>query len=239
MRNSVGLFFGWILFLLSVTTVPGEEIPGKTLTVCNKGIAGQNSLQGRKRFDKDVLALKPDYVFIYFGLNDTLNEPRFISEEEYIENLNWMVDQARNTGIKPVLCTIHPVGEEALLKRHKKESYGTEGPNGKIDRYNKALRKLIAEKKVPFADFQAVALKKEGLVCADGVHLTPAGYKALAQCFYDVVADEIKEKAMIVCLGDSVTWGSGVKGGGTTTGETYPAYLNRISAQREKHANSN
>ena len=100
-----------------------------------------------------------------------------------------MVDQARSAGIKPVLCTIHPIGEEPLLKRHKKESYGTEGPNGKIDRFNKAL----------------------------------------AECFYGVVADEIKLDSTIVCLGDSVTWGARVKGAGTTTGETYPAYLNQIS----------
>lgn len=100
------------------------------MTVHNKGVGGQNSRQGRARFAGDVLALKPDYVFIYFGLNDTLNEPAFLSEKEYIENLGWMVDQARSAGIEPVICTIHPAGEEALLKRHKKASYGTEGPNG-------------------------------------------------------------------------------------------------------------
>jgi acyl-CoA thioesterase-1 len=202
------------------------------LTVYNKGIGGQNSKQGKARFSKDVLALKPDYVFIYFGLNDTLNEPAFLTETEYVTNLVWMVDQARAANIRPVLCTIHPVGEEALMKRHKKESYGNEGPNGKVDRYNKALRALADEKKVPVADFAGVVAasdqKAEKLVCADGVHLTPAGYDALAHCFWKVVSGEIKGKATIVCLGDSVTWGVGVKDPGTTTGESYPACLSRI-----------
>ncbi len=142
-----------------------------------------------------------------------------------MENFGWMVDQARSAGIKPVVCTIHPIGEEALRKRHKKESYGDEGPNGKIDRYNKALRKIAKDKKVDVADFQAVVTKKKELVSADGVHLTPTGYKALAECFFNVVSGEIKAKATIVCLGDSVTWGARVKGSGTTTGETYPACL--------------
>ena len=225
MRKCTGFFLGWTFILLSAMTTLGEDNAGKILTVYNKGIGGQNSRQGRKRFAKDVLALKPDYVFVYFGLNDTLNEPRFLSEKEYVENLGWMVDQARGAGIKPVVCTIHPIGEEPLLKRHKKESYGAEGPNGKIARYNKALRKLIKEKKVDVADFQAVVAKKKELVSADGVHLTPLGYKALAECFFNVVAGEIKAKATIVCLGDSVTWGARVKGAGTTTGETYPACL--------------
>ncbi len=213
--------------MLSAVAVIGEDNTGKMLTVYNKGIGGQNSRQGRNRFERNVLNLKPDFVFIYFGLNDTLNEPQFISEKAYVENLEWMVDQARSAGIKPVVSTIHPIGEEALLKRHKKESYGTEGPNGKIDRYNKALRKLIADKQVKVADFQAVVAKKKELVCPDGVHLTSSGYKALAECFYKTVADEIKPDSTIVCLGDSVTWGARVKGSGTTTGETYPSWLNK------------
>lgn len=208
------------------------------LTIHNKGVGGQNSRQGRMRFAKDVLTLKPDYVFIYFGLNDTLNEPRFLSEKEYVENLGWMVNQARSAGIKPVLCTMHRVVEEALLKRHKRESYGTEGPNGKIERYNRALRELIKEKEVSVADFGRVVAAADqnetALVSADGVHLTSFGYKALADCFFSVVAREIASKATIACLGDSITWGAGVKGAGTTKDETYPACLSRIQSDGSK-----
>ena len=135
-------------------SLAAEESPQMNgLNVHNKGIGGQNSEQGKARFGKDVVALKPDYVFIYFGLNDALNEPKFVTLEKFAANLGWMVDQARSTNIKPVLCTIHQVTEEPLLKRHKPESYGNEGPNGKITRYSAAIRKLAKEKNVPFADF--------------------------------------------------------------------------------------
>jgi acyl-CoA thioesterase-1 len=232
MKRLTNLVFAVLVLFTAAVWLPAAYA-GETglLTVHNKGIGGQNSKQGRARFAKDVVALKPDYVFIYFGLNDTLNEPAFLSEKEYLENLSWMVDQARTAGIKPIVCTIHRVGEEALMKRHKKESYGAEGPNGKIDRYNKALLVLAREKQLPVADFAGVVAAAGAdagkIVSADGVHLTPAGYKALADCFFKVVAAEIKGKATIVCLGDSVTWGAGVKGSGTTTGETYPAYLSQ------------
>ncbi len=79
MQKKTRRFIGWALIMLSAMVALGDDNAGKMLTVYNKGIGGQNCRQGRKRFDRDVLALKPDYVFIYFGLNDTLNEPQFIS----------------------------------------------------------------------------------------------------------------------------------------------------------------
>ena len=236
LRNRLWIL-GSLLVLLSVTGAFAATNTVSLLTVHNKGIGGQNSKQGKARFSKDVLALKPDYVFIYFGLNDTLNEPAFLSEPEYVTNLAWMVDQARAANIKPVLCTIHRVGEEALMKRHKKESYGSEGPNGKVERYNRALRAMAEEKMVPVADFAGLVAADDQqagkIVSADGVHLTATGYEALAQCFWKVVAGEIKDKTTIVCLGDSVTWGAGVKGPGTTIGESYPACLSRVEVHAQ------
>lgn len=206
-----------------------EDPKLNSLTIHNKGIGGQNSQQGRARFQKDVLDLKPDHLFIYFGLNDTLNEPRFLTVEKFIENLSWMIDQAREAKVSPILCTIHSVKEEPLYKRHKKESYGTEGPNGKINRYNDAIRKLAAQKKVPLADWAKVVAdaKQAGVdyVSSDGVHLTVEGSRALAKCLWDVAGKAIKPKQTIVCLGDSVTFGAGMKGAGTATGQTYPAVL--------------
>jgi lysophospholipase L1-like esterase len=208
------------------------------LTVYNKGVGGQNSRQGKARFERDVLSLKPDYVFIYYGLNDALNEPQFVALDQFIENLGWMVDRARAAGIKPVLCTIHRVDEEPLLKRHKRESYGEEGPNGKLDRYNKALRALADQKKVPLADFAAAVAEHDAkspppdpstrAVSRDGVHLTPTGNRLLAQCFLDAIPSRLRGRELIVCLGDSVTWGAGAKGAGTAEDGTYPAMLREL-----------
>jgi len=227
---------------IPIPLVVGDTPEPNGLTVHNKGMGGQNTEQGRARFEKDVVALKPDYVFTYFGLNDTLNEPKFVTLERFIANLGWMVDQARAAGIKPVLCTIHRVIEEPLLKRHKRESYGSEGPNGKIARYNAAIRKLTREKSVPLVDFAevvAVASRDHpntNIIWPDGVHLTPDGNRLLAKCFLDTVASQLTGKETIVCLGDSVTYGSGSKTAGTAEGETYPAFLRhaRIAARSDK-----
>jgi len=201
------------------------------LTVHNKGVGGQNSRQVRTRFQRDVIALNPDFVFIYVGLNDTLNEPAFVPIEKFAGNLGWMVDEARASGIVPVLCTIQHVQVELLLKRHKRESYGDEGPNRKIDRYNTAIRQLAGRKRALLADFEA-GLDQAGGATADlspdGVHLSPAGYKILAKCFFDAVAPLLHGTETIVCLGDSVTAGVGVRGTGSAEGETYPAFLRTL-----------
>lgn len=242
--------------LAAAPAAPGAAVPNATatttatlqssssllnhLTVFNKGVGGQNSRGGRARFERDVVKLKPDCVFIYFGLNDALNERAYQTCEQFIENLKAMIASARAAGIKPVLCTIHHAGEEALLRRHPREFYGSEGPNGRIDRYNAAIRALAREQKVPLADWGALHASREktkkpgaveplqALVSPDGVHLTPAGYALLARCFHDTVAAQLKGAETIVCFGDSVTYGAGVKGAGTIEGDTYPAALRRI-----------
>jgi len=109
------------LYSPNATFITGGGKKGSSmLTVYNRGIGGQNSREGKARFEQDVLALKPDYVFIYFGLNDVLNEPKFLSEEEFIENLAWMVDQAATAGIEPILQS------RRLSEKVQKYSKGTE-----------------------------------------------------------------------------------------------------------------
>lgn len=214
------------------------------LAVYNRGIGGQNSKQGRSRFEKDVVALKPGHVFVYFGLNDALNEHAFVSLDGFIGNLTWMVDRSRQAGIVPVLCTIHAVDEGPLLKRHKREVYGDESPNGKIDRYNAAIRKLVADKQVTLADFAALVARANkdcdkgspALVAPDGVHLTPGGNSALARCFLDAVAGKLRDNEVIVCLGDSVTYGAGNRGAGTAEGDTYPAMLLQQAKGKPKNS---
>jgi lysophospholipase L1-like esterase len=202
--------------------------------VFNRGIPGQNSQEGRARFEQDVISAHPQFVLIYFGLNDALNEPKFLPLASFIANLAWMVDQAREHHITPVLCTIQHADSARLLLRHKKESYGTEGPNGKIDRFNSSIRELAMTKKTLLADFQS-ALDQAGgpspRFSTDGIHLTPLGNQLLAKSFYDVIPS-LRSPQTIVCFGDSVTYGVGMNGAGTAAGETYPAVLQRLLQKR-------
>jgi acyl-CoA thioesterase-1 len=208
------------------------------LTVYNKGRCGKNSTNARAKFTDDVLTLspKPDYVLIYIGMNDVINDHFFVPLDQYIENVKWMVEQSRAAGVKPVLCTIHHVVEEKLYKVHSRDKFGAESANEKMDRYNAAIKKLAAELKVDLADFDAVTSRtpQSQVLSADGVHLTFGGNKLLAKTFWDVIGTKLTGKETIVCVGDSLTFGYGTQGAGTAEGETYPSVLRQMSIGTSK-----
>ena len=199
------------------------------LTVYNKGRCGQNSGGMHKLFEEDVLKLdpKPDYVFIYIGMNDVINDRFFTPLDQYIENLKWAVQQSRKAGITPIICSIHHVVEEKVYKFHSREKFEPETVNSKMDRYNAAIKKLAKELKVNLADFYAVTQKtpESNFLSNDGVHLTPSGNKLLAKTFLNAIGKQLDGKETIVCVGDSLTFGFGNVGAGSATGETYPAML--------------
>lgn len=204
---------------------------GADVTVHNKGVAGENTAQALTRLHADVFALKPTYVLIYYGTNDTLNELRFVAPLQFEENLTSMVSQSKARGIVPVLCTIHHCVPSKLFMRHRESVYGKEGPNGKIDHYNDLIRSVATREDILLADFAVVTgeLSPEGnWIGPDGVHLTWVGYQKLAQTFFAALKGKIKDHDTIVCFGDSLTFGVGVLGSGSAEGKTYPAYLKTL-----------
>jgi len=202
------------------------------VTLYNKGIPGQSSEGGRERFAIDVAALQPDYVLIYFGVNDTLNEAVFVALPRFLENLSWMIHESKKIGATPVLCTMHHCIVSELLKRHQAEVYLGEDPNDRIDRYNAAIRELASLRQVRLADF-AKATEPAGIhadcIDPDGVHLTPQGYRLLAETFWNQVKSTITNGSRIVCLGDSLTFGVRMEGAGTAEGLTYPGWIRRLA----------
>jgi lysophospholipase L1-like esterase len=216
-----------VLLLLKLMVVDLRAGPTNTLTVYNQGSLGQNSESGRKKFEADVLKLKPDYVLIYIGMNDVINDRFFTPLDKYVENMTWMIEQARQAGIKPVICTMHHCVETEIYKHHSRDKFGQETPNRKMDRYNAALKKLAADQKVAVADFNAVTerVPQAEFLSQDGVHLIPSGNKLLAKTFFAVIAPHLRGQERIVCYGDSLTYGYQNKGAGSSEGETYPAML--------------
>lgn len=200
--------------------------------VYNKGIGGQNSTEGRARFSADVIGLQPEYAFIYFGINDALNEAKFVDLDQYLENLAWMILQCRKNQITPVICTLHPIKEEPLFRRHPRDVYGSEGPDKKLERYNEGIVQLANAHSVQLADF-ATATRRKGIdkiVSEDGVHLTKEGNRLLAETFLAAARGSLRGDQSIVCIGDSITNGSGLPEAGTATGSTYPGLLAALIA---------
>lgn len=113
------------------------------LQVINRSRGGRTTTSFRNdgRWD-DILKIKPDYVMIQFGHNDGRDL------ELYSKNLARFVDEARATGIKPILVT--PVSRrywqnDGTIKDDLIEKVGV-------------MRKLAAEKKVPLMELHERAV---------------------------------------------------------------------------------
>src|ERR1044072_6479478 len=82
------------------------KLPGYTVT--NKGIGGQESSDLRARFERDVLALKPDVVMIWGHYNDVVRasaDKMTAAKQKAQDNYRWMTEQARAAGIEVILIT--------------------------------------------------------------------------------------------------------------------------------------
>lgn len=194
--------------------------------VVNAGIPGQNSSDGRARFERDVLEARPSVLLLYFGGNDALNPGAFVPLEHYAANMAWMLDQALAHDIVPVVATVLHVDTSRLRAQH--QTSGSEAPNDLIDRYNQALRRVAQERQVAVADFVRVLDAAGGptlTMSTDGLHLTAAGNRLLAQTFFQAMPTEIPRR--VVCLGDSLTYGVPLRTAAQDSDETYPAQLER------------
>lgn len=209
------------------------------VTVINKGIGGNATADGLKRFQRDVLDVEPDSLILYFGMNDANNPRRRASVAAFQKNMQSMIDQAKGAGIKQIiLVTINPVNQETLQKRVG-DHPGKEDLNGYLLKYDLVVRELATKNNLQLVDLRALCNEygggknvKHSLIRVDanggyndGVHLTASGYQKFAELFVPVFKGNVKHGDVVVCFGDSITYGAHVEGAGSIYGETYPAWL--------------
>ncbi len=141
-----------------------------------KGISGELTEEMVLRFEGDVVTFSPDYVVILGGSNDI---GWGIQPEKVMGNLLLMYNSALSSGIKPVSVTVPSIlGFDSLIP------------------VRQVLNSMIKEKstsiKVPCVDFFTASAEKETLRLGreysnDGLHLSTAGYKLLADLLYNEI----------------------------------------------------
>src|SRR5262249_36768646 len=165
--------------------------------VVNAAVPGNTTRDARERFDRDVVAQKPDVVLISFGINDSAvdvfkqaTEPR-VSLKEYRRNLAWMIDRCNNSNIRPILMTPNPVAWTDDLKRlYGKPPYRPGEPDGwnvLLKDYAEAVRRIAKGKQVPlvdtyflFTEYAAQPGHALNDLMADGMHPNDVGHAIIA-----------------------------------------------------------
>ncbi len=211
--------------------------------VINKGVGGNSTADMLRRVESDVVAQSPDLTIIMVGTNDMFNSKKCVSYEVYEQNLTELVRRVKSCGSDVMLISSIPADTEYLSQRHDVSKYhnNIEEMGGEI---SKIVKTLAKSERCYFVDLHK-EFKSRGIPqhnadiyirninnCGvnDGVHPTPAGYELMGQIIWRYFEKKklTTRYEKIICFGDSITNGSGAKGGGTVTGENYPSYLNKM-----------
>ncbi len=232
------LWAGLVLWLVLSVLVAGAETAERpaAVRVLNRGVGGNTSSDGLARFQRDVVQARPDHLILYFGINDALNSGKLVPPARFVENMQAMIDRSPTRSI--ILVTPNPIIADYLVLRHPQHPRKDDLVSH-LNRYDAAIRQLAKKNRLPLADLRKLVDEQGGATrdrgclvrntknsgAKDGVHLTPEGYRRMAELFGPLLEDRIKPGQVVVCLGDSITYGAHVEGAGTSTGQTYPARL--------------
>ncbi len=210
--------------------------------VINAGKGGNNSRHLLARVDAVLAESTPDLVVLMVGTNDALNSKAMVPDEEYRKNLLTLIEKFRAAGAQPVLMTILPCHAPYLINRHGEEAFAKASPDERIATVNAAIREIAATERLPLIDlnriFTAIGEPGEGAASllrnqlnsnsADGVHPTRDGYRVIATAVFQKIESMKKKPTRVLCFGDSITFGAGMDGAGTATGDTYPGMLAQL-----------
>jgi len=210
------------------------------ISIINKGIGGNNTNDLLKRIDADVLSQSPDLVIMMVGTNDMLNTKKIISYDLYRSNYESIVQKLIDNKIKVVLMSSPPVDTGYLFQRHRRELFQQQ-PNEKIDSIRTIVKQIAKNNGLCFLDLneafkvigspnrtkESLIINEANKAIPDGIHPTKEGYQFISKKIYRFLKKHrlIKKNMKIICFGDSITYGSFMKGEGTTSGDTYPAML--------------
>ncbi len=184
-----------------------------------------------------TLNMNPDLTVLLIGTNDMTNSAGLTPLPEFKENYNRVVRSLLDSGSSVIAVTIPPCNEKLLYIRNQPEKFGSMSPNARIIEANKIIRNTAEKNKIPLADLYAEVMKQgtsgknslirnpDNLGGVDGVHLTPEGYRKLAEMVFQKIRTNKINARRIVCLGNSITYGVSVNGAGTASGDTYPGQL--------------
>jgi lysophospholipase L1-like esterase len=152
----------------------------------NRGVRGQGTMRLLARFRPDVIALKPQTVIIAGGINDLIAADTLIGPDQYIANIESLVDLAEAGGITVILATLPPVDRFAVRPGFAPQALTVE--------LNRRLRDLARRRGLVLADFNAVLVAPDGTsqragFSEDGIHPTAAAYRALEPVVRSALAE--------------------------------------------------
>ncbi len=200
-----------------------------TVRVFNAGVPGNTTRELLARFQRDVAMRAPELVILWAGVNDRLYPGHTLELPEFEENYRELLERIEAIGAEVLIGTLPPQFVPYLVEQFPGVAAYPESPAERLAPVNAFLHALG----LPLADFEAVVKsrpvgeERESYLrnpansgVRDGLHLTEAGAEAVAQCAAAAIRNYALPTGRIVCFGDSLTYGLGLR-----RETTYPARL--------------
>lgn len=166
-------------YVVLISTMLSAKYPQYNLKFINRGISSDKVEDLVYRWDQDCITLKPDWLSILAGVNDTLGTPLNKFEEGYRLLLRRAANELNS---RIILCEPFVLFEENNPWRKKLTP--------KIE----VVRKLAKEFDtilVPLDEIfqESCALHSPGYWASDGVHPSPEGHTLIAQSWIKYVQE--------------------------------------------------
>lgn len=162
----------------------GATYPEAGIRVSNRGISGNTVRDLAARWERDVLAEKPDTLCVMVGINDVWRQfdmperpEAGVGRDEYRALLAKLVADAQ-VGVRGIY----------LASPYFIDPNRSDPMRALMDDYGQSVREIAAEVGATFVDTQAAfdhLLKHMHSVriCGDRIHPGPVGHMAIAQAF--------------------------------------------------------
>ncbi len=169
---------------------------GDKATVIVQGICGETTQDMRLRFPRDVLMPHPHVVIILGGTNDLSVG---IPVAEILKNLHFFYEHVQLKEMLPVAVTVPSVCEKGWETAGTRERAFRGGLHPVLQQaielrveLNESIKELSKEKRFPVVDWFSATCDPKTQTLApeysnDGLHLTTAGYRKLAEMIWDQV----------------------------------------------------
>jgi lysophospholipase L1-like esterase len=145
----------------------------QTITVFNRGRPGEQASRALSRFIATFVADAPDVVVLMEGYNDvkqTTDDVAGIANA--IGGVTQLAGEARRRGARVFICTLAPGRPGGRIEIMRSA----------VEYINDRLRQVARTEGAVLVDvFAALVTDVNGNVTIDGLHLTPQGYRRVAE----------------------------------------------------------
>lgn len=182
-KIALGLGVGYPLKIKEYLDTFHQE---KHITVINRAVTGNRTCDLLTRWEEDCIAIKPDYLSILIGINDTwrrYDSNLLTTTQEYEDNFRQLLARAKEACNCEIIIL-----EPFLIPTDPNKEHWREDLDPKIHVARKLAREFHATYIPLDGVFAANCVNQEPSVFSlDGVHPTQYGHSMIAKLWLDIM----------------------------------------------------